>query len=137
MRADNSKHLLAAARQRSEDTRGRACQAIDQLQRDGESISFATVATAAGVSRNWLYTTADIRHRIEELRPTKQTQTAKPRAKRASDRSKDALLDLLRAKNRELLHKNRELQDQLAASHGALRDSRRQTLDAPATTVGD
>src|SRR5664280_1140219 len=55
MRADNSRHLTTAARQRAEQTRARAVRALRRLDETGKSITFEAVAAEAGVSRSWLY----------------------------------------------------------------------------------
>ena len=130
MTVDNSRYLAEAARQRSQATYKRAGKAIDQLHRESAPVTFASVADAAGVSRNWLYTTPKIRERIESLR-TEPCHVAAPEPPRrpASEHSKDALLELLRSKNRELLHENRELRDELAQAHGLIRARSRSMPD--------
>lgn len=60
MRADNSHHVVAAARRRAEQTRGRAIAALRRMDTTGQRINFDTVAAAAGVSRSWLYTQDDL-----------------------------------------------------------------------------
>ncbi len=54
MRADNSRHLLAAAQERTESTRRRAAAALRRLDSTGKPITFDSVARDAGVSRSWL-----------------------------------------------------------------------------------
>ena len=49
MRADNSAHIIAAARRRSDDARRRAVTALRRLDADGQPVTFSTVASAAGV----------------------------------------------------------------------------------------
>ncbi len=68
MRADNTRHIIAAARQRHELTRAKAIQALRTLDAAGSPITFETVAQAAAVSRSWLYVQPDIRTEIERLR---------------------------------------------------------------------
>jgi hypothetical protein len=50
MRADNSRHVIAAARRRAEQTRGRAVAALRRMDATGQRISFDAVARQAGVS---------------------------------------------------------------------------------------
>ena len=40
MRADNSRHVIAAARRRAEQTRGRAVAALRRMDATGQRISF-------------------------------------------------------------------------------------------------
>ncbi|MDR6623696.1 DUF6262 family protein, partial [Sinomonas atrocyanea] len=64
MRADNSRHILQAARQRHELTRSKAIAALRGLENRGAAVTFESVAAAAGVSRSWLYTQSDLREDI-------------------------------------------------------------------------
>ena len=67
--------LTAAARQRSDQTRQRATQALQRLHATGQPITFAHVARTAGVSRSWLYRQPDLRAEINRLRRDATTQT--------------------------------------------------------------
>ena len=60
--------LAAAARQRSDQTRQRATEALQRLHATGQPITFAHVARTAGVSRSWLYRQPDLRADINRLR---------------------------------------------------------------------
>ena len=66
MRSDNSRHIIDAARQRSQYTRAKAIQALRTLEAAGEPVTFESVAQKAGVSRSWLYTEPDVRAEIEQ-----------------------------------------------------------------------
>lgn len=68
MRADNSRYIVAAARNRHEHTRTKAIQALREIDAAGTAATFDAVARAAGVSRSWLYTQQDLRAEIERLR---------------------------------------------------------------------
>ena len=78
MRADNSAHIIAAARRRSDDARRRAVSALRSLDSDGQPVTFSTVASAAGVSRSWLYAQDDLREQIGRLRTRQQQAPASP-----------------------------------------------------------
>jgi hypothetical protein len=56
--------LSEAAARRHQLTRSRTVQALRELDRSGESLTFAAVARAAGVLRSWLYTQPDISSQI-------------------------------------------------------------------------
>ena len=75
MRSDNSRHIIAAARQRSQYTRAKAIQALRNLDAAGEPVTFESVAQKAGVSRSWLYTEPDLRAEIEQLRAARRRAT--------------------------------------------------------------
>ena len=60
--------LAAAARQRADQTRQRATEALQRLHTTGQPITFAHVARTAGVSRSWLYRQPDLRADIDRLR---------------------------------------------------------------------
>ena len=68
MRADNSRHVIAAAHRRAEQTRQRAVTALRRMDGTGQRITFDAVSRAAGVSRSWLYAQDDLRAEIERLR---------------------------------------------------------------------
>jgi len=145
MPADNSRHLRAAARRRSAQTRTRAIKALRRLDRDGTPITYDAVAHAAGVSRSWLYANADIRDEIERLRSLRQPATGMPSVpnrQRASDASLLRRLEAATERIRRLEQDNRELRDALAAALGEQRHARvigspgrRDTPGKPSTKV--
>ena len=105
MRADNSRHIRLAAERRHELTRSKAVAALRELQNKGGAVTFEAVAAAAGVSRSWLYTQADLRADITALRDDRPQQ---PRASRSS-----ASTDSLRARLNASLERNRELSTEI------------------------
>ena len=123
MRADNSHHIIAAARQRRELTRAKAIQALRTLDNNGAVITFETVARAAGVSRSWLYAQPDIRAEIERLRCTgrRAPTTPIPSRQRSSDTSLLKRLEAANQRNRSLSDENDTLRRQLAEVLGQLR----------------
>jgi Family of unknown function (DUF6262) len=78
MRADNSIHLVTAARQRHEHTRAKAVAAMHELDRAGAALTFEAVAHHAGVSRSWIYTHTDLKDEIRRLRDQRRTQPSAP-----------------------------------------------------------
>ena len=67
----------------------RAIQALRELDRAGAPVTFTSVASAAGISRSWLYTQPDIRDQIQQLRDTtsRTPDAAIPARQRATDAS--------------------------------------------------
>jgi hypothetical protein len=105
----NTTGLIDSASRRTENAVARARDAIRRLERSGQPISFQLVARQAGVSRQFLYTRAELRDDIERLRALRLEQdgTVLPTAQRASDAS-------LKARNRMLLDENKRLRQELA-----------------------
>jgi hypothetical protein len=136
MRADNSHHIVQAARRRRELTRAKAIQALRTLDAAGEPVTFETVARTAGVSRSWLYAQPDIRTEIDQLRTAtrRAPATPVPARQRASDASLLRRLEAATQRNRNLTEENRKLREQLAQALGQQRATG--TRDTPATRAG-
>ncbi|MEU5599599.1 DUF6262 family protein [Streptomyces sp. NPDC020298] len=111
MRADNSRHIADAARQRSEYTRSKAVQALRALDAAGEPVTFETVAKRAGVSRSWLYAQPDLRAEIEQLRAVQRRAPTShvPARQRASDASLRRRLGAANERIQRLTDENRQL----------------------------
>ena len=102
MRADNTAHLIAAASRRHELARSKAIRAIRELDAAGTTVTFESVARAAGVSRSWLYTQPDIREEVARLRDLgrRAPGTPVPAHQRSSDTSLLRRLEAATARNR-------------------------------------
>ena len=126
MRADNSHHLVAAARRRTLETRERAVRTLRRLDGAGRPVSFDTIAREAGVSRSWLYGQADLRAEIIRLRgDTTAASAALPARQRASDTSLRRRLEVANQRVRQLTEDNRRLREQLAVALGEARAAKR------------
>ncbi|MEN8656167.1 DUF6262 family protein [Streptomyces sp. 21So2-11] len=123
MRADNSQHIIDAARRRSEYTRSKAVQALRALDAAGEPVTFETVAKRARVSRSWLYAQPDLRTEIEHLRSSHRRAPASPvpARQRTSDASLLQRLEAANSRIRRLAEENRQLREQLAQALGEQR----------------
>jgi len=126
MHPDPAGPLALAAARRHELTRARAIQALRELDRAGAPVTFAAVATAAGISRSWLYTQPDIRSQIQKLRDaTTGTRTAAiPARQRATNASLRSRLATALERNRQLTEENSRLRQQLARALGDQRAAR-------------
>ncbi len=134
MRADNSAHVIAAARRRSDDARRRAVTALRSLDAGAQPVTFSTVAAAAGVSRSWLYAQDDLREQVERLRARQQQAPASPPVpdrQRATPASLLRRLEAATSRIRLLEAENRQLRDALER---ALGEQRAATIRSPATT---
>ena len=131
MPADNSAHLIAAARRRSAATRRRATAALRRLDAAGQPISFDALACEAQVSRSWLYTQPDLRADIERLRNQQRPRAQQriPDRQRATEASLQCRLELATGRVRQLEADNRRLRNALAEALGERRrDTPRQRI---------
>jgi uncharacterized protein DUF6262 len=124
MRADNSRHIVTAARRRATATRRRAIAAIRRMDNAGQPISFDAVAREGQISRSWLYNQPDLRAEIERLRARRDpgpTEHRLPDRQRASDASQRRRLEVATERNRQLEAENRHLREALAVALGEQR----------------
>jgi Family of unknown function (DUF6262) len=128
MRADNTGHLTAAARRRSQTTRQRAEAALRRLDAAGKPITFDALAREANVSRSWLYSQPDLRSQIQRLRDQQPPHLHRiPDRQRASDASLQRRLDIAAERVRQLEAVNQRLRQALAEALG----DRRRDRDTP------
>ena len=126
--------LVEAAARRHELTRAKAIQALRELDRAGTPVTFAAIATAAGISRSWLYTQPDISDRIRRLRGKTDgagSAGAVPAGQRATDASLRARLAAALDRNKQLADDNARLRRQLARALGEQRSSRTRSGNDP------
>jgi hypothetical protein len=127
MRADNSRHLIAAARDRAEQTRTRALGALRRLADTGTPITLEALAREAGVSRSWLYSQPDIRAEIQALRTRHRPSSSSPltpQRQRATDASLLRRLEAATGRIRQLEEDNGQLRQALAEALGTARTDR-------------
>ena len=115
--------LSEAAARRHELTRAKAIQALRELDRAGDPVTFAGVAQAAGISRSWLYTQPDISSQIRRLRESTDAGGV-PAGQRATGASLRARLAAALDRNRQLADENARLRRQLARALGDQRSAR-------------
>ena len=124
MRADNSRHLIAAARHRAVATRKRAIAALRRMDKAGTPITFDAVAKEAKVSRSWLYNQPDLRAEIDHLRARRNpvpNGRPVPDRQRASDASLLRRLETTAERIRRLESENQQLREGLALALGERR----------------
>jgi Family of unknown function (DUF6262) len=120
-RADNSSFLAQANARRHQAALPAARHAIEQLQRQGQPVSFSTVAQSAGVSRGWLYRQDQIRDLISRQRALNPPAARRPTTQRATTDSPRQRLNAARAEITRLRAENRTLQEQIARHLGLQR----------------
>lgn len=125
MRADNTAALAAATQRRAQSTRQRARDALQNLDRAGTPITYASVAHAAGISRALLYRDPQLREQINRLRSSATRSPRQPAAQRMSQASRDGLLTTLREEVHALRAENHSLRLQLATRIGEDRAANR------------
>lgn len=120
--ADRTEHLRAAAQARHDATLRRAENTLRALARRGGPITVRGLATAAGVSRSWIYQQPRLRAEIDRLREHPPARGHRiPTQQRASI---DSLRQQLRAYRDELARlraENQALTGQLAHRLGTER----------------
>jgi Family of unknown function (DUF6262) len=123
MRADNTRHIITAARQRTEQTRQRAVTTLRRMDAAGQPITLASLASQARVSRSWLYRQDDLLGEIERLRDRRPLpgRAAVPSQQRASSTSLLQRLEAATDRIRRLESDNQQLRDALARALGERR----------------
>jgi hypothetical protein len=94
--------LQEAAAQKARESEERVEKALEKMIKQGQKITFSTVAQVANVSTAYLYKQPDLRSRIETLRD-QQKQRSKPKQPPpASDNSKAVIIQSVRVENKRL-----------------------------------
>ncbi len=139
MRADNSHHVIDAARRRAQVTRRRAVAALRRMDNAGTLITFDALAREAAVSRSWLYNQPDLRAEVERLRDRPHATVGRrlPDRQRSSDASLLRRIEVATQRIRELETDNTRLRGALAEALGERRvtSTREPRRDTPAPRV--
>lgn len=112
----NTAGLVAHAQSRKEHKRKGVEEAIATLLREQKPVNFSTVATAAAVSKAYLYSQPDLRERIEALRQQSVEQMVREQATRSigkTDASRDLVILAKDRRIKELEAENQKLELQL------------------------
>jgi hypothetical protein len=138
--ADNSRFLARAAQERHQRCVERVLDVLRSFDRDGVPITFVGVATAASVSRSWLYREPTLRAEVIRRRTSAPGSPAPlvPAAQRISATSQRQRTDSLNEEIRWLRQDNARLRAQLERSLGeqrAMKPTNGPTATIP--TVGD
>ncbi|QSZ51424.1 transposase [Arthrobacter sp. TS-15] len=138
----NTENLRLAAQTKRDAALARAEKGLRRLLKAGRPITFQTVAAEAGVSKDFLYRTSDLRERIMDLR-SKTTPGSEP--KRDHPRSEPphpdtssivrTLAAKLAAERSTNGKKIAELEAALAAAHGEILQLRRRNPCPPPRTA--
>ncbi|MGH3305033.1 MAG: DUF6262 family protein [Streptosporangiaceae bacterium] len=120
--ADRIERLRQAAQARHDDTLHRARTTLRALARRGEPITVRGVASAARVSRSWLYRQPQLIAEIDRLRqPRPARRPSVPATQRASIESLRQQIHAYREEITRLRAENQALSEQLARQLGTAR----------------
>jgi chromosome segregation ATPase len=103
--------LQEAAAQKAKNSAERVDKAIEKMIKQGQIISFKSVAQAANVSTAYLYKQENLRSRIEILRNQQKQQPKLKQVPLASDNSKNVIISTLREENKRLRNEINELRN--------------------------
>jgi hypothetical protein len=127
--------VRGAATKRTAHAEARVRKALSAIATSGAEVNFVAVATAARVSRQFLYSHPELRAEIEQLRAHTLVVPRLPARASAGDDSARHRLRAALHDNQRLRDENRLLKDELAIAHGELRELRqswaRATLTQP------
>lgn len=115
----NTSGLVAHAQKRREATLQRVEAVLTAMVHEGKTISFATVAAAADVTKTYLYSQTQIRARIEALRDSERAQPRRAPLAPAAGKT-DASKDLLILAKEQRIHELEEEVRQLKKERNAL-----------------
>lgn len=101
--------LQEAAAQKAKEAEERVEKALENMIKQGQKITFTTVAQVANVSTAYLYKQPNLRSRIETLRDQQNNQGKPKQPPPASDNSKIVIIQSLRTENKRLRGKIDEL----------------------------
>jgi hypothetical protein len=110
--------LAAFQRQRSAQRRNAVIAAIRKLDRAGEPITVAGVASLAGVDRSYIYDQVDLLEDIRQRRAMPVTPAPRPAAERATIESLQARLTSAHEEIARLKAENRMLRERVAIALG-------------------
>jgi hypothetical protein len=124
----NPDNLRQAAARKSAAAQARAEQALREMVRGNQTITFRGLAKTAGVSLDFLYRCAAIRQRVEHLRAQQQNTPPPAAATTGQDtassvvRTLTAQLGTLKQRHRDEVH---QLKQALEAAQGEVLELRR------------
>ena len=145
MSRGNPDNLRKAAHDKQTAALERAERGLRHLIKQGQPITFQAVATAGGVSKDFLYRTPELRSRISQLRDQQDPQAPRPPAPtRQEQNGYQSISSIVRTLTTKLTAERAQhrreisaLQNALAAAHGELLSLKRQGQGAPTQPGGE
>lgn len=122
----NPGNLRRAAAAKSAAAKTRAEDGLTRMRRSGDPITFRGLARTAGVSLDFLYSTPDIRRRVEQLR-AQQNSAALPASAHPAD--PDQPSSVIRTLTSQLAELKRRHRDEISALQQALESALGENLE--------
>ncbi len=117
----NQEGLHQSYRKRTDDSKKKALDAIQQLKGQKKPVNFSTVANASGVSRHFLYSNETVRKVIEEQRGVSVNNDINRRAKfDKTSKAKDVIIKAKDKRISQLLDENTALKSEIRILRGLL-----------------
>lgn len=91
----NTKEIMKLAKLKSESTKSKVLEVLDDMVKNNENITFYSVNNKAGVSKSFIYNNSEVREAIEHYRTNSVNQTQ-------SKDAKDVIIDSQKLKIKEL-----------------------------------
>ena len=114
-------HLDKLHKKRKEDTLKKLDNTIDTMLKRKDKVNFNSVSNESGISKATIYNNPAIRERIETIRQQQmQLPTQRQQKIEMSEKSKDALIESLRRKIKNLEEDNKKLNEQLKRCYGKI-----------------
>ena len=111
---DNTKHLEAGWKRRSEEAKEKAFRAIEKIRKNGGSVNFNSVHVESGLSKNYLYTNDEIRSLIEAERDKEHARSEAYHKKYdKTSKSKDVVIESKDKYIAKLLAENESLRREI------------------------
>lgn len=101
--------LRSSAAQKAKKSAERVEKALERMIKQGQIISFKSVALSANVSTAYLYKQSDLRNRIETLRDQQKQRPKLKQVPPASDNSKSVIISTLKEENKRLFNEIAQL----------------------------
>lgn len=115
----DQKGLQRNYKERTNDAREKALQAINILKAEGHQVNFSSVSKESGVSRHFLYGDNEVRGIIEEQRKCDVDNSINRRARYdKTSKSKDVIIAAKDKKIAKLKEENRKLKAEVATLRG-------------------
>ena len=119
--ADKLNGLRENWKSRGTEAKEKALKAIEQLSATEQHVNFNSVSKASGVSKSFLYDTAELRKRIEEQRGDEVNSEINRRAKYdKTSRSKDVVIEAKDKRIAKLEEENRKLKAEISILRGLI-----------------
>lgn len=112
--ARNTKGLEKYYKIKTENAINKVKTALEELQKNGETINFNVVANKSGVSKTFLYANKEIKERIEILRNKQVNNEINQRSKRdKTSKAKDIIIEVKNRRINQLEKENKKLKEEI------------------------